>query len=188
MVPSLIAVAPRNYFKTEDLLPPYHRRGGAIAVLVLHKPQRHRHDRRGSAVVPSLITVAQRENVKTADLRGGTADTLNMFKTSAVSPRVGPISVGSPRHRHYRRGTAMTALASYKGRSSTSITAGPPQYNRCAIAKKSRLAPLRPCRSVYTAVMAVPRSAAANTAVIPPDIGVAPPSNRICNLMRSPCP
>ncbi len=33
------------------------------------------------------------------------------------------------------RGTAMTAVAPYKDRSSTSITAVPPQYNRRAIAK-----------------------------------------------------
>ena len=42
------------------LIPPSHRRRGATAVLVRHKPQRHRHDRRGSAVVPSLIAVAPR--------------------------------------------------------------------------------------------------------------------------------
>ena len=46
------------------------------------------------AVVPSLIVVAPRKTVKTADLRGGTAETLNMFKTSAVPPRVGPIRSG----------------------------------------------------------------------------------------------
>ena len=63
------------------------------------------------AVVPSLIAVAPRNNVNTADLRGGTAETLNMFKTSAGPPRVGPISVRSPQHRNYHRGTAMTAVA-----------------------------------------------------------------------------
>ena len=115
---------------------PSHRRRGAIAMLVRHKPQWHRHDRHGSAVVPSLIAVAPRKTFKTADLRGGTAETLNMFKTSVVPPRVGPISVWSPRHRHYRRGTAMTAVAPCKDRSSTSITAVPPQYNRRAIATK----------------------------------------------------
>jgi len=67
---------------------------GAIAVLVRHKPQWHRHDRRGSAVVPPLIAVTPRKTVKTADLRGGTAETLNMFKTSAVPPRVEPIHSG----------------------------------------------------------------------------------------------
>ena len=46
------------------------------------------------AVVPSLIAVAPRKTVKTADLCGGTAETLNMFKTSAVPPRVGPIRSG----------------------------------------------------------------------------------------------
>ena len=136
MVPSLIAVAPRTFFKNADLLPPSQRRRGAIAVLVWHKPQWPRHNRRGSAVVPSLIGVAPRKTVKTADLRGDTAEVLNMFNTSAVPPRVGPISVVSPRHRHYRRGTAITAAAPCKDRSSTSIIAVPPQYNRRAIAKK----------------------------------------------------
>ena len=60
----------------------------------LHKPQWHPHDRRGCAVVPSLIAVAPPKTVQTADLRGGTARTLNMFKTSALSPGVGPICSG----------------------------------------------------------------------------------------------
>ena len=129
------------------LIPPSHRRRGTTAVLVRHNPQLHRHGRSGSAVVPSLITVAPRKTINIADLRGGTAKTLNMYKTSAVLPRVGPMS-GSPRHHHYRRSTAaappqhrrdrrtaMTAVAPYKDRSSTSITAVHPQYNRRAIAK-----------------------------------------------------
>ena len=111
VVPLLIAVAPRKTFKTADLrggtadilnmfrrasavLPPSYRRRGATAVIVRHKPQWHRHYRRGSAVVPSLIAVAPRKTVKTADIRGGTAETLNMFNTSAVPPRVGPIRSG----------------------------------------------------------------------------------------------
>ena len=92
--------------------PVSHRRRGATAVPVRHKPQWHRHDRRGSAVVPTLIAVAPRKTVKIAELRGGRADTLNMFKTSAVPPRVGPIRSGiaaapplPQRHRHGRRGT-----------------------------------------------------------------------------------
>ena len=132
----MIPVAPRKTVNTADLLPPSHRRRGAIAVFVRHKTQWHRHNRRGSAVVPSLIAAAPRKTVNTADLRGGTAETLNMFKTSAGPPRIGPISVRSPRHRHYRRGTAMTAVAPYKDRSSTSTTAVPPQYNLRAIARK----------------------------------------------------
>ena len=55
-------------------MPPSHRMRDATAVLVRHKPQWHRHDRRSSAVVPSLIAVAPPKTVKTADLRGGTAD------------------------------------------------------------------------------------------------------------------
>ena len=131
------AAATLNLFRSASaVLVPSHRRRGATAVLVRHKPQWHRHDRRGSAVVPSVIAVAPRKTVKTADLRGGTAETLNMFKTSAGHRGLGQSAVGSPRHRHDRRGTAMTAVVPYKNRSSTSITAVPPQYNRRAIAKK----------------------------------------------------
>ena len=54
------------------LMPPSQRMRGATAVLVRHKPQWHRHDRRSSAVVPLLIAVAPPKTVKTADLRGGT--------------------------------------------------------------------------------------------------------------------
>ncbi len=96
-----------------EVIPPSHRRPGVTAVLVRHKPQWHLHDRRGSAVVPSLIDVAPPKTVNTADVRGGTAETLNMFKTSAgwANPQWG------------RSGTAMTAVAPYKDRSRTSITA-----------------------------------------------------------------
>ena len=66
------------------VIPPSHRRRGATAVLVRHKPQWHRHDRRGSTVVPSLIVVAPRKTVKTADLRGGTAATFNMFRRASA--------------------------------------------------------------------------------------------------------
>ena len=66
------------------LIPPSHRRRRATAVLVQHKPQWHRHDRRGFAVVPSLIVVAPRKTVKTADLRGGMAATLNMFRRAST--------------------------------------------------------------------------------------------------------
>ena len=168
VVPSLIVVAPRKTVKTADLrggtaatlnmfrrasavLVPSHRRRGATAVLVRHKPQGQRHDRRGSAVVPLVIAVAPRKTVKTADLRGGTAETLNTFKTSAGHRGLGQSAVGSPRHRHDRRCTAMTAVVPYKNSSSTSITAVPPQYNRRAIAK-SRLATLRRSRGGSTAV------------------------------------
>ena len=56
--------------------------------------QLDRHDRRSSAVIPPLIAVAPPKTVKTADLRGGTAETFNIFKTSAVSSRVGLIRSG----------------------------------------------------------------------------------------------
>ena len=49
----------------------------------------------------------------------------------------------------------MTTVVSYKDRSSTFITAVPPQHNRRAIAQKSRLATLRRSRGVSTSVMAV---------------------------------
>ena len=94
VVPSLIVVAPRKTVKTEDIrggtaatfnmfrrastvLAPSHRRRGATAVLVRHKPHWHPHDRRGSAVVPSVIAVAPRKTVNIAEPRGGTAETLN---------------------------------------------------------------------------------------------------------------
>ena len=86
------------------LIPPSHRRRGATAVLVRHKPQWHRHDRRGSTVVPSLIVVAPRKTVKTADLRGGTAATFNMFRRASA---VGPTSPVTPEARCY--GGACTA-------------------------------------------------------------------------------
>ena len=120
-------------------IPPSHRRRGATAVLVRHKPQWRRRDSSGSvhrSMVPSVIAVTPRKTVNTADLRGGTAETLNMFKISAGHRGLGQSAVGSPRHRHDRRGTVMTAVVPYKNRSSTSITAVPPQYNRRAIAKK----------------------------------------------------
>ena len=156
VVPSLIAVASPKTVKTADLrggtaetfnmfrlayavLPPSHRRRGATAVLVRHKPQWHRHDHRGSAVIPSLISVAPPKTVKTAGLRGGTAETFNIFKTSAVSSRVGLIRSGvaaAPQGPPWHRTrTAVAPPSPPCPRSSTSITAVPPQYNRRAIAK-----------------------------------------------------
>ena len=143
------------------------------------------------AVVPSLIAVAPRKTVNIADLRGGTAETLNMYKTSAVLPRVGPMS-GSPRHRHYRRDTAMTAVAPYKDRSGTSITAVHPQ-TIAVQSRKSRRDPMAISWRFYcgyggaTTVLPPhwPRGAATNTAVMPPMIAVAPPSKRSCKSMGS---
>ena len=156
VVPSLIAVASPKTVKTADLrggtaetfnafrrasavLPPSHRRRGATAVLVRHKPQWHLHDCRGSAVIPSLIAVAPPKTVKTADLRGGTAATFHIFKTSAVSSRVGLIRSGfaaAPQGPPwYRTRTTVAPPSPPCLRSSTSITAVPPQYNRRAIAK-----------------------------------------------------
>ena len=112
VVSSLIAVKPRQIVKTADIISPSHRGRGATAVFVRHKPQWYRHDRRGSAEVPSLIVVVPRKTANIANLRGGTAATLNMFKTSAVPQLVGPIRTGvaeaptlPPRHRHDRRDT-----------------------------------------------------------------------------------
>ena len=111
-VSSLVAVKPRQIFNTADIISPSHRGRGATAVFVRHKPQWYRHDRRGSAEVPSLIAVVPRKTINIANLRGGTSATLNMFKTSAVPPPVGPIRSGiaetpslPPRHRYDRRGT-----------------------------------------------------------------------------------
>ena len=120
VVPSLIVVAPLKTVKTADLrggtaatfnmfrgastvLVPSHRGRGATAMLVRHKPHWHRHDRRGSA--SDRRSTAEKVNI--ADLRGGTAETLNMFKTSAGHRGLGQSAVGSPRHRHDRRGTTV---------------------------------------------------------------------------------
>ena len=124
VVPSLIAVAPPKTIKTADLrggtaetfnmfrrasavLHPSHRRRGATAVLARHKPQWHRHDRRGYAVIPSLIAVAPLKTVKTVDLRGGTAEAFNIIysKLPQCHSGLGQSAVVSPRHRHDRRGT-----------------------------------------------------------------------------------
>ena len=94
VVSSLVAVKPQQIVKTTDIISPSHRGCGATAVLVRHKPHWHRHDRRGSAEVPSLIAVVPRKTVNIANLRGVTAATLNMFKTTVVPPRVGPIRSG----------------------------------------------------------------------------------------------
>ena len=110
---------PQNENREENnihlFIPPLHRRRGATAVLVRHKPQWHRHDRRDSTVVPSLIVVAPRKTVKTADLRGGTAATFNMFRGASeilVPSHRGRGSTAvlvrhKPHwHRHDRRGSA----------------------------------------------------------------------------------
>ena len=76
-----------------------YRGRGTTAVLVRHKPQSHRHDRRGSAVVPSFIAETSRKIVKTADLlssshrRGGATAVLVRHK-----PQL---------HRNARRGSAV---------------------------------------------------------------------------------
>ena len=54
---------------------------------------------------------APQKTVQTANLRGGTAETLNMFNTSQCHSGLGQSAAGSPRHRLDRRGTAMTAMA-----------------------------------------------------------------------------
>ena len=122
-------------FTDNQRIPPSHRRPGATAVLVRHKPQCHRHDRRGSAVVPSLIVVAPRKTVKTADLRGGTAETFNMFRrASAVLPtshrRRGTTTVLVPHkqqwHRHDRRGSVIDR----RGTAENCQNRGPSRWHR----------------------------------------------------------
>ena len=106
-----------------NFIPPSHRRAGATAVLVRHKPQGHRHDRRGSAVVQSLISVAPRKTVKTANLRGDTAETFNMFRLtcSAVTPQYYP--------RHTEGAVPMRCLYDIN-RSGTAMIAVVPQWFR----------------------------------------------------------
>ena len=84
---------------------PSHPRRGATAVFVRHKPQWHRHDHHGSAVVQSLIAVVPWKTVKTADLRCGTAETLSCSKLPQCHRELGQSAVGSLRHRHDRRET-----------------------------------------------------------------------------------
>ena len=99
-----------------SLISPSHRRRGATAVLVRHTPQWHRHDRRGSTMVPSLIVVAPRKTVKTADLRGGTAATFNIFRRASAVLVPSHQGRGATAvlvrhkphwHRHDRRGSAV---------------------------------------------------------------------------------
>ena len=119
--------------RASAVLVPSHRSRGATAVLVRHKPQWHRHDRCGSAVVPSLIAVAQR---KTADLRGGNFEQVQNFRSATA---------GWANPQWDRRGTAMTAVVPYKNRSSTSITS-------VVKPRKSRMATLRRSRGGSTVV------------------------------------
>ena len=48
-------------------IPPSHRRRGATAVLVRHKPQWHRHDRRGSSMV---LVIDRRSTAENCQNRG----------------------------------------------------------------------------------------------------------------------
>ena len=118
--------------RASGVQPPSHRRRGATAVLVQHKLQWHRHDRRGSAVVPSLIAIAPQKTVKTEDLRGGTAETLNIIKTSTVSLWLGQSAVGSPWHR------TRTALAPSSPPCLHSSTAVQSRKSRLATLRRSR--------------------------------------------------
>ena len=168
VVPSLIVVAPRKTVKTADLrggtaatlnmfrrasavLVPSHRRRGATAVFVRHKPQWHRHDRRGSAVVPSVIAVAPRKTVKTADLRGGTAETWTCSKLPQTT-------AGKANPQWDRRDTAMTAVAPpwppwYRTRTAVAPPSPPCLRSTTAVqSPKSRMATLRRSRGGSTAV------------------------------------
>ena len=140
VVPSLIAVAPRKTVKTADLrggnfehvppclavLVPSHRRRGATAVIVQHKPQWHHHDRSGS-VIDRRSTAENCQNCRPSRGHGGNFEHVQNFHSATA---------GWANPQWDRRGTALTTVVPYKNRSSTSITAVPPQYNRRAIAKK----------------------------------------------------
>ena len=150
-------------------------------------------------MAPSLIAVALRKTVNITDLRGGTAETLNMYKTSAVLPRVGPMS-GSPRHCHYRRSTAAAPPRHRHDRRST--VQGPHYHlhhrrasavqspcNREKVDWRPTAIPWRFYCGYGSATTVLPpqwpRSAATNTAVMSPMIAVAPPSKRSCKSMGS---
>ena len=101
-----------------------------------------------------------------------------------------------------RRGTAITAAAPPWlpwHRTITALAPLPPPCLRSTTAVQSREGRLASRTAIpwsfycgYGGATTVlpphwPRSAGANTAVMPPMIAVAPPSNRSCNSMRSPC-
>ena len=136
-------------------------------MLVRHKPQWHRHCRRGSAVTPpwsqwfrSGSVIDRRSTAENCQHRGpsrwhgGNFEHVQNFRSSTAGWANVRIAAAPPLPPQHRRDTAMTAVAPYKDRSSTSITAVHPQYNRRAIAK-NRLATLRRSRGVSTAVTAV---------------------------------
>ena len=131
MVPRLIVVVPR---KVGQIRRPSRRHGGDIESLpTAAAPPRigsmSQSDRRDIATPPSawrygastvlvrriqqnrndtaMIVVVPRQRLEIADLRGDTAEILNMHKTAAAPPRIGPLAKsaeGSPwRRRMIRR-------------------------------------------------------------------------------------
>ena len=114
--------------KITTLIHPSHRRRGATAVLVRHKPQWQRPLSpwfRSDSVSDRRSNADNCQNRGPSRWHGGNVEHVQNFRSG--------IAAAPPQH---RRGTAMTAVAPYKDRSSTSITAVPPQYTRRAIANK----------------------------------------------------
>ena len=169
MVPSLIVVAPRKTVITADLrggtaatfnmfrrapavLVPSHRRRGATAVLVRHKPHWHRHDRRGSAVVPSVIAVAPRG--KLSKLRTFAGARRKLWTCSKL-PHA---TAGWANPQLDRRGTAMTAVAPpwppwYRTRTAVAPPSPPCLRSTTAVqSRKRRMATLRRSRGGSTVV------------------------------------
>ena len=96
------------------VIPTSQRRRGATAVLVRHKPQSHHHDRSGSVIDRRSTAENCQNHEHIQNFRSATAGWAN------------------PQWDH--RGTAMTAVAPYKDRSSTSITAAvQPPCNRVKV-------------------------------------------------------
>ena len=153
---------------------PSHRRRGAIAVRVRHKPQWHRHDRRDSAVVPSLIAVALRicSKLPQCQPRVGPIIIIIIILFIYWAPYPASCSWRSPD----RRGTAITAAAPPWLQWHRTMTAvaptSPPRLRSTTTVqlRQSRLTLLRRSRGVSTAVMAVLRRCYHLTgpAVLPP--------------------
>ncbi len=72
------------------VITPSHRRRGATAALVRHKPQWHRHDRRGS-VIDCGSTAENCQNREPSRWHGGNFELVQNFRSA---PPVGPIGTG----------------------------------------------------------------------------------------------
>ena len=95
-------VATLNMFRRASaVLIPSHRRRGATAVLVRHRQQWHRHDRRGS-VIDRHSTAENCQNCGPSRGHGGNFEHVQNVRS---------VTAGWANSQWDRRGTAMTAVA-----------------------------------------------------------------------------